>query len=172
MAPEDGRLLHILSKWNGKAGSPPFHIHDLHLSWLTWTWVTHLLAIWFSFFLALFISSLLSLFLSHLITSIIILLAFRVFAFIFSISICISLHPCWSLLFLLPSEGVEYLLPFIQDHGWATFLSQAPSWQSSRKEKRGKKQILMLQKNKELPVSGTGAWREQGMGVPGFTCSS
>lgn len=35
MAPEDGSVLHILSKWNGKAGLLPLHIHAICLSWLT-----------------------------------------------------------------------------------------------------------------------------------------
>lgn len=76
------------------------------------------------------------------------LLAYRASAFIISFYL-FSSHPYSPVLFLLPTEGVENLL-FLQDHGWPTFLPQALSWQSSRREKSETKQFLM-QMNKELP---------------------
>lgn len=99
MAPEDGSLLHILSKWNGKAwllthsGSCLMFLLLVNLCWL--------------FFFPSYPAPKLFVFLFSCASpiSFIFLLAYGVFTFIFFSVHLLLFHPCSSVLFLLPPEG-------------------------------------------------------------------
>lgn len=94
MAPEDGSLLHILSKWSRRAGLWPTHVYAffflVNLCWLFF---------FSSYSVPKFFAFLFSCHSLHSLITFTFLLAYRASAFIISISICfplILIHLCYS----------------------------------------------------------------------------